>query len=185
MCKADSVGYAENVRVHGDGGHAEGIRKHHAGGLAADSRKGFKVLADARHPAAEFFIDIAAAKHYVPCLSMIEPAGTYVGLDLIGLRLCHGRGIGISRKERGRDLVDLLVGALRGEYGRDKELVRIREIELRLCIGMLCRKARKHGVQPFFIGFVRNIRFHTVNLTYFGSFVHNKMVVFIGRPKAG
>ena len=45
-------------------------------------------------------------------------------LELVGRGARERRGVGIAREERRRDLVDALIGALRGQNRRDQELVR-------------------------------------------------------------
>ncbi|MBV6390136.1 MAG: hypothetical protein JNIBNLAF_01802 [Nitrosomonas europaea] len=47
-CDTDTVGYAENMRIHCNGGFAKGSIQNHAGGFPTDSRQLFQFRAGAR-----------------------------------------------------------------------------------------------------------------------------------------
>ena len=52
------------------------------------------------------------------------------------IRLRHALHVGETREHSGRDLVDLLVGALRGQHDRHQRLVGVGEMQFGLGLGI-------------------------------------------------
>jgi hypothetical protein len=118
----------------------KGIAENDVGGFATDAGKGDERVHGLGHFTGMLIDEKAAAGADIFRLGAIKADGTEVVLERGGI----GFGVVARRRvfleERGCDFVDLHVGTLRGEDGRDQELERIREIELAMGVRINARK---------------------------------------------
>jgi len=131
--EAQAHGDAAYVRVHHDAARdAVCDAEHHVGSLARDAGQGDELLDAARYFTAEVVRDRAAGR--TDGFGFVtEKAGGFDELfELARIGVCELCGRGVARKQRGRDLVDGAVGALRGEDGRDQQLPGVLVVELNL-----------------------------------------------------
>jgi hypothetical protein len=115
---------APHVGVHDHPRPAEGAAQDDVGGLAADAVELKQLLHRARHRAAEPFDDRAGHPDDRPGLLPVEPRRADVSFELAQVGPGELLGGAVPREERGGHPVDLGVGALRREDGRDQELQR-------------------------------------------------------------
>ena len=109
-----AVGEAVDVRVHRKRGHAEGLRHDDGGGLVAHARQRLKRLEVRRHLAAVLLDEDARELGNRGGLPRGEAAGADDRADFLHRDFHHVVRIVREREQRGSDLVDAHIGALRG-----------------------------------------------------------------------
>jgi hypothetical protein len=133
---AKSTRETTEMGVYRDARHPKRIAKNHVGGLAPDAGQGDEILEPTRH-----FSGVGVAQllgHALQSLRLCpkETGGSNDVLDVIALGCRHGDSIGIGGKQRWRDGVDPLVGALRTQDGGYEKFERGCEFKFAACIGV-------------------------------------------------
>jgi len=116
---------AVDMGVHGKGRVVEGLDHEDGGGFVADAGEGLEFLEVARDLSAVAFEEEAGHFADVFGLHRRKATGPHDGVNLGDRERGHfRRGVG-EGEERGRDLIDADVGALRGEDDCDEEGERV------------------------------------------------------------
>ena len=118
-----------DVRVDRERGHAEGLDHQDGGGLVAHAGQRFQALERARHLTAVTVEQELRHRLQVLRLGRREADLADQRLDLGDVQRGHRGGRGGAFEQRGRDLVDLLVGGLRRQHHRDEERKRVEVVE--------------------------------------------------------
>ena len=126
------------------------VAEHDIGRLAPHTMQGREFIHRLRNFAAVLRDDVCACRTNRLCLVAIEPGGLHRLFDFLlrGSREI-ARGF-ILFKQRRRDHVHPLVGALRGKNRRDEELQGIRKIELAMRIRVNLPELLCDGRRVFF-----------------------------------
>ncbi len=109
----------------GSPGRSKRDRTHHVGGLAPHPGQLHELFERGGHLAVVLVLEGAGHAEDVLGLRPVEAGGEDDALDVFGIRVrevVRGR---VLREQRGRDLVDVLVGGLRGEDRRGEQLERV------------------------------------------------------------
>ena len=125
------------MAIDGKPRHAERVPEHHVGRLASDARQCDERLHRARHLAAMGLDDFGRHAQERARLRTKEPGRLDLRLELAGRRARERVRVRVAAEERGRDLVDPLVGALRREDRRDEQLVGVGEMQLGVGVRVL------------------------------------------------
>ena len=142
---ADPIRDAQHVAIDRQTRHAKRVAEDDVRGLAADARQARRAppwWPGSRRRGARRRRRHA---HERPRLRAEEACRLNLRLELLGRRPRERAGVRVSLEERGRDLVDALVGALRGEDRRDEQLVRRREVQLGIGIRVLLCERRQYA----------------------------------------
>ena len=142
------VGHAEHVRIHRDGGHApKALASRRWRSCAPHAGQCGERLHGAGHLAAVVLLhDEAAGGDDVGGL-VLKPQLLTIGLHVLHAGGGHVAHRGVALKERGRHLVDLLIGALGREHHGHQRLVGVAEMQLRPRVGI-------QRAKPFRIAFL-------------------------------
>jgi len=139
---SDPIRDAEHVTIDGKAGDPECVSEDDVGGFASDPRKTDQFAHRARDLTPMFLDDFGGHSEKRSGLRTEEPGGLDLRLEFIGGGLCERGGVRISLEERRRDPIDALVSALRRKDGRNEQVVRCREIQFRVGVGVLTRELR-------------------------------------------
>lgn len=128
--KSRSVGDAEDMCIYGHGGFLKGDVAHHVGGFASNTGKVDESLGIVGDLALVPITELPGELDDVGGLGAKEANGLDVGLQLFLSQGEHFFRCVSNGKERGRSLVDTLVGGLGGKNDRHEEGVGIGVVKL-------------------------------------------------------
>jgi len=135
--QSEPVGHPGDVSVHRDSlTEAEDISQHDVGRLAPDARQADELLHRSRHLTSVLLDQHLAAADDAFGLVSVEAGGAdrLLQLGRIGVReIVRGA---VLLEQVFRDLIDALVGALRGQDGGDQELKWVLEVERHAGVGV-------------------------------------------------
>jgi len=109
--------------------HAEDAAEDHVGRLAAHTVELQQLLHRLRHDPAEFLLERPGHPNDGQRLLMVETRRLDVAFEFGQVRRGELRGGLVAREQHRGDLVDLHVGALRGQDRRHKQLQRVSVLE--------------------------------------------------------
>src|SRR5229473_1876453 len=139
-CQAEPPRQPPHMRIDYETGLAEDMPTQDIGGLTPDARKRHQLFHRSRHLTAETFEDLARRTLQRFRLVPEEAGRDDKPFDSFRRRRRHRCNIGNFSKERRRNAVDTLVGALRRENRRDQALPRRLEVEADARFGIETRK---------------------------------------------
>ena len=100
------------------------VTEHDVGGLASHSAQGDEILHRVGQPVAEALDDVLRGGLERFGFLTKEPGADDHALDVARIGGRHRGGIGIFREQRGRHLIDALIGALRGQESSPRDIAR-------------------------------------------------------------
>lgn len=111
-----------DMRVNHNGRSAESNTANHIGRFTPNPRQLNKSVHSPGNPPLKFFSQYTSAPQQMTRLIAEKPGRSNQRLNLPHRRLAHGLGVGKTIKQRGRYLIDPLIGTLGGENGRNQQL---------------------------------------------------------------